>query len=244
MTNTNAPNGEPPAVARAARMRIAVSAAAAELADCAAALVPTDTDSAAYTGELVEHAGRLVSLAAYLRTLTVTCERVAGVTWPTIGEALGGITRQAAHDRYATEVGRYERGLVLSWLLGDEAPAGLPEGVNETAATAARLDRWLDKRGTDPLLGKRRTASAALAPPSLSEEASLLIAACEFLLDPETSEIDSRRLRIAHHRRAVAHWRRVADDDTAGEGIRRGARECLADHAARLAELESETSAT
>lgn len=223
---------------RRERMRVALSTAARDLSESAAALVPTDSDAWAYQGELIQDAKRLLGAANYLLTLAVACERHAGVSWATVGDALGDISRQSAHDRYAKELGRYERAMLLSWLKNETDGAGLPDGAGDTAKTAASLDRWLAaRRATGEIRDQVATVTGGIKPISLAEEAVLGLAAAAYLtrLGPDVPADELHELRVALSRRTIAHYERVI----AHEPVMESARRALAAERAALAELEA-----
>ncbi|MGW1762759.1 hypothetical protein ACWCQL_01480 [Streptomyces sp. NPDC002073] len=59
-------------------------------------------------GELVSRARRLVEEASALLRQAVIAERARDVAWEEIGEAHGGISRSAAHNRYASAYKEWE----------------------------------------------------------------------------------------------------------------------------------------
>ncbi|WP_433236343.1 hypothetical protein ACQPYK_26930 [Streptosporangium sp. CA-135522] len=90
------------AYSQASIARLALSGQACELADAARDLVPTTSDGHAADGEFVRDAARLVETAHRLLEFAVVYERIKGTGWERIGVALDGVSRQAAHERYAT----------------------------------------------------------------------------------------------------------------------------------------------
>lgn len=127
--------------------RIALSAAAQELADSASSLVPTSSDGYAHGGEFVETAARLVGDAERLLRRAVIYERERGRSWETIGGAMG-IKRQTAHERFAGDVEEWQaafdrpyepqgQGLCISTL---------PDGAARPTWTAQYLDKWVATR--------------------------------------------------------------------------------------------------
>ncbi|MEU5069085.1 hypothetical protein AB0G95_34160 [Streptomyces virginiae] len=59
-------------------------------------------------GEYVATARRLAEISADLQRLSVIAERIRGVPWEAIGQAHGGLSRAAVHNRYAQTVKAWE----------------------------------------------------------------------------------------------------------------------------------------
>ncbi|MFF0561936.1 hypothetical protein [Streptomyces sp. NPDC004266] len=59
-------------------------------------------------GEYVATARRVAEISADLQRLSVIAERVRGVPWEAIGQAHGGLSRAAVHNRYAQAVKSWE----------------------------------------------------------------------------------------------------------------------------------------
>lgn len=79
--------GESVDLNRASRIRLALSTAAAELADRATGLARTDADGR--PGDVAEDARSLAATAEYVLQLAVLYDRRRGASWATVGEALG-----------------------------------------------------------------------------------------------------------------------------------------------------------
>jgi hypothetical protein len=207
MTNTH--ETPAPEYGPRARLRVALALAAADLADHAAAIVPTDTDRAGHSGEMLACVAQLASAAQEMLALAIAYERRRGASWEGIGEALG-VSKQAAHSRYAADVAAYDHALLMAWLTGDAHYPGVPAGAIDAAASA--LDRWLSdrrpRRGRTP--DQVPSVTAGLAQLSITDEARLLIEAAAVLAerDPDRTPARTHALRVAHCRRMIAHLER------------------------------------
>src|SRR5690606_12452065 len=109
-------------LSRASRIRLALSQAAAELADRATGLTRTGPD--ARPGDITSAARPLVAAAERVMELAVLYGRRRGASWSTIGEALGEVSRQAAHERYAALEKDLDVALIEHWLTGDTRTIG------------------------------------------------------------------------------------------------------------------------
>lgn len=87
------------AYSRTALARLVLSYELRELADRAAAGVPTGSDDAAEPGEEVGAALDLVQQAQEVLTRAVLFERAKGTSWEAIAEQMD-VKRQSAHERY------------------------------------------------------------------------------------------------------------------------------------------------
>lgn len=128
--------------------RLALSAEAADVADYARGLVPTESDGYARPGDVVENAARLVTGAQEVLTRAVIAERARGTSWADIGEALGGVSRQAAQERYRVHIADWERGLDAPYTHsagGQILNAQLPEAALTPRTVATRLDEWVHR---------------------------------------------------------------------------------------------------
>ena len=130
-------------------LRIAHSEACAELSDSARSSATTYADSFARGGDLVEQAERLVHAAQEVRLLAVVAERARGVSWETIGEALGGVSKQAAQKRFSERVEQLELDVLLPHREGPHAGAigwtAGPDAASRPDATLERLDAWAQR---------------------------------------------------------------------------------------------------
>ncbi len=245
---------------RRARLRTAISSKAAELADSARGLVPTYADGYAVGGEFVQAAASIAADARQLLELAVAYERRRGTSWEIIGDTFG-ISRQAAHDRFADAEKRLNKALIETWLLGDGTRgAGLPYGAIDTAAAAGILDRWVigHLQAADPMARKPeddperlRPVSHNLPPMDTLENSALVLAAAELVAGVGASvallwraEAEKERwhmLELGLARRKVEFYERLLADELAGK--RTGTdvdqtRDLLVGARARLAELE------
>jgi len=125
--------------------RLAHAQAARELSDTARAEVSTQADKEAEDGDFIARALRLVHEADRVLELAVVLERERGSSWEAVGRALGQITRQSAHGRYA---GVHHEFLdALMFPIRREAGqvwghSALPDGLEDARHTASRLDVW------------------------------------------------------------------------------------------------------
>lgn len=174
---------------RTALARLALSEAAAVLADSAVSLVPTINDGWARPSDNVEHAAQLVAAAREVLDRAVVYDRERGASWSAIGEALD-VTRQSAHERYAPVVARWESGLDEPWSDDGRNP-GLPTGASDPDQSPARLDRWCATHITDQTSGARQQAERAGA-------ADRMVSA-ELPQHTATSEAASVTRQIARH---------------------------------------------
>jgi hypothetical protein len=125
--------------------RLAHAKAARQLSDTARAEVATHGDREAEEGDFINRALRLVHEADRVLELAVVLERERGASWEAVGLALGGITRQSAHGRYA--VAHHEFLDALTFPVRREAGqawghSALPDGLEDPEHTASRLDVW------------------------------------------------------------------------------------------------------
>lgn len=131
---------------RRALARLAVSQQAQQLAERATnALVPTGTaeDARSDDAEDVAIAYQLVDEARELLSRAVVEARERGVSWETIGAEHGGITRQSAQERYGPALAEWNDALDRpTERSGPFLSSRLPDGLEQPAATAARLDAW------------------------------------------------------------------------------------------------------
>jgi hypothetical protein len=189
-----------------ARVRVALSASAAQVSTTAASLVPTHDEYGCPLGELAELAGRLVGTATEALTYAVACERRRGTSWERIAEVLEEDVA-AVRRRFEKPVARLDRDLVEAWLDPDQA-RHLPEGADDPAANAARLDEWLsgDSRLDDAFQHhpdskvREHPVSSGLPVMSLSEHYELLASAAR-LIDEDRHD---REAMISLHRRRIA----------------------------------------
>jgi hypothetical protein len=243
---------------RAARLRVCLAGQAADIADSARGIVPTYADGFANGGEFVDMANRLAAEAKDLLTIAVAYERSRGLSWEAIGETLG-ISRQAAHERYAAAAQQLTDDLVRVWLLGDDPRfIGLPSGAVDPAGTADLLDRWVgwQLQSTDPLAHRpeddpERTHPVThnLPPMDTLEHSTMVMAASALVRerfgavpeDPAAYDAETRRLELGLTRRKVELYERMSAEEAGKRGTDPGQlADLLAGARARLAELESQ----
>jgi len=126
-------------------LRLSHSAACADVSDLARSSATTYADGYEQGGELVELADRLVRDAEYVRLLAVAAERARGVSWETIGEGLGGVSKQAAQKRFAERVGELVTDVLLPHRQGPPGALGWTAGPDAAAnpdTTLQSLDAW------------------------------------------------------------------------------------------------------
>ena len=196
-----------------ARTRMALSASAAQASTAAVSLVPTYGEYGCPPGELTELAALLAARAADTLTYAIACERQRGTSWERIAEVLD-VDVAEVRRRYEEPVACLRRRLLDSWLAPD-APVRLPEGADDPAATATRLDEWLtgDARLDDTFRHhpdsevRTHPVSSGLAVMSIAEHRELLSSAGRIVV--EEAEKDptgepTRRAEIGLHRRRIA----------------------------------------
>ena len=126
-------------------LRLSHSEACAELSDLARSNATTYADARAQSGELVADAGRLLRDAEGVLLLAIATERARGVSWEAIGEGLGGISKQAAQQRFADRVEELVTDVLLPHRQGP--PGGLgwtagPDAAARPEQTVRHLDAW------------------------------------------------------------------------------------------------------
>lgn len=132
------------AYSRAALARLVLSFEQKDLAVRAAAGVPT-TDAFLHPGEMVAEALDLVEQAKDVLRWAVIWERQKGTSWEEIGDRLGGITRQAANERYKAAVDEWKLSLVEPFWAetgGGYRSLRLHEAAYEPTLTGRQLDEW------------------------------------------------------------------------------------------------------
>ncbi|WP_336215985.1 hypothetical protein [Nonomuraea sp. LPB2021202275-12-8] len=242
----------PRTFSRTALARLAVTTEAADASDRYRALA-ADGDHSPYgqPGELVDYAWRLAEQARAILQAAVVTERLAGTSWETIGENLGEISKQAAHERYGAAETVFRRAALMAWLVPGRADDQLGELADADAALA-RLTRWLQAPHQPPAAGAdpgTRPASAVSEPlppgyPEMSdtERAGLIIEAANLLTGVGTykragvTEHERRDVELGLARRKVELYEAIAadrPDDTEHADLLAGAR-------ARLATLEGD----
>lgn len=231
-------------LSRAARARLAISSQAAELSDEYRALVrhnaTDDYDDGASAGEDVEYAARLVADARDVLLNTVIHARMRHVSWEEIGEKLGGISKQAAHERYGGHENDFRRRALLAWLVPEDAYDYIGELADPMGVTA-QLGRWQARHHGDDA-PEQSDIPPGYARMSTVEAVGLIIEAANLLIgtgvhrDARLDEDERRRVEVGLARRKVQVYEQLVSeepDNTKAADILAGAR-------ARLAELEGD----
>ncbi|NAS27477.1 hypothetical protein GT755_38150 [Herbidospora sp. NEAU-GS84] len=173
----------------AALVRLALALRARELAEAAGGLVSAPAGA---PGELAADAARIAADARQVLELAVTVERAQSTTWEALGYALGGISRQAAQDRYGTAVNRWSERALHAWLV----PARLADlDIDDPDKAIGRLTQWAQRQATETGPGPADDPVGAVLP--LTDTARTL-----------TAVLDAGRLIRA---RQDAMWARQAD---------------------------------
>ncbi|GAA2266155.1 hypothetical protein GCM10010232_68130 [Streptomyces amakusaensis] len=126
--------------------RLMLSHAHQEVAEHALGGISPRADEHAEPGEFVENARRLVRCAEDALRWAVVYERERGSSWDEIGEALGPITRQSAHRRFAEQVEEWREPLddpETVRLDGTADDERIPYPAGDPDKGAAHLDHWL-----------------------------------------------------------------------------------------------------
>lgn len=225
------------AYSRQALSRLVLSFEQRDLAERAAAGVPTD-DAFTRPGELVEEAQTLVELAQGVLRWAVIHERQKGTSWEEIGERLGGITRQSAHERYKEAVEEWQLSLVQPYAPGT-AHSPYPAPILHEAAlmpteTGRRLDTWA-RAHVPAYRDTPHPVTAPLPPLSTAEEMVQVLDAITHLQKSDASPTD----RAAVYERKANLLERIAVEDGKPE-----AAEQAADVRARAAQLRAQGGAS
>jgi hypothetical protein len=187
-----------------ARLRVALSNKSAQASTVATSLVPAYGEYGCPPGELAELAGHLADTADEALTYAIACERERGTSWERIAEVMDEAPA-TVRQRYEGPVARLKRRLIEAWLDPEHAER-LPEGADEPAEHAARLDEWLtgEARFDDAFQHhpdsevRAHPVSAGLAIMSVTEHRELLASAARLVTGGD------RRSQIALHKRRIA----------------------------------------
>ncbi|MER8237386.1 hypothetical protein [Streptomyces sp. NPDC094049] len=126
--------------------RLMLSHSLKEVAECALGDISPRSDKHAEPGEFVENARRLLREAEDAVHWAVVYERERGTSWDDIGEALGPVTRQSAHRRFADQVVQWRAPLdepETVHLDGTARDERIPYPASDPEKGAAHLDHWL-----------------------------------------------------------------------------------------------------
>ncbi|MGN9789318.1 hypothetical protein ACTMTF_48565 [Nonomuraea sp. ZG12] len=237
---------------RTALARLAVTTEAADASDRYRALAANGEHHDDEPGDLVNYAWRQAEQARGILRAAVIAERLAGTSWETIGENLGEISKQAAHERYGAAETVFRRAALMAWLAPERAYDQLGELADPDAALT-HLNRFLYP--PDPGIqfppGPRQDAEPVPLPPGYpamtdTERAGLIIEAANLLMgvgmykNAGVTEHERRDAELGLARRKVELYEAIAaerPDDTEHADLLAGAR-------ARLATLEGDELAT
>lgn len=206
---------------RRALARLALSSAAAQLADRATGMVPTTGDEWSSGAEHVDQAVQLLDAAREVLDRAVVYARERGASWADVGEALGGMTRQSAHERHAATFAEWEAGLDEPWIRhGTVVSPRLPDGAGDPDRTATRLDQWCTAHLTEEAGATRhdaeradvrdRMVSAHLPRHTETTESASLLRQLNHLTALGTAATAAQREHYAARKQAVL---RALDDD-------------------------------
>ncbi|WP_186779884.1 hypothetical protein [Streptomyces salinarius] len=156
MTDARDPDTDRYAYSRTALARLALSAELRELADRAAAGVPTTHDMWAQPGEMVGTALDLVHQAQEVLARAVVYERQKHTSWEAIGEQLD-VKKQSAHERYKETVTEWQ--LALQEPHYPAPPGASVRGLrlHEAAYTPTTVGQALDAWAREHLPAHRET---------------------------------------------------------------------------------------
>ncbi|WP_329492577.1 hypothetical protein OG618_37945 (plasmid) [Kitasatospora sp. NBC_01246] len=227
MANTEYdPDADRHGYSRTALARLAYSDELAELADQAAAHVPTIHDLFSNRGEAVGEALALVALAEAVLTRAVVYERQRGASWQQIGDQLD-IARQSAHERYREVEEDWQLGLVEPLypaqpvnIHGQVPVRGLrlPDAAYSPTPAAQRLDQWV----RDHLPRHRDTehpVSGRLPKLTAAEEISQVLAAITHLQETDAGPAE----RAAVMERKAALLERIAAEEGKPDALQKAA---------------------
>jgi hypothetical protein len=237
-----------PAFSRAALARLAVTSEAADASDSYRALAADGEHPRQGPGELAGDAWRLFEQARGILRNAVIAERLAGTSWEVIGEHLGEISKQAAHERYGAAETVFRRAALLAWLVPERAFDQLGELADPDAALA-HLNRFLHPpaTGLQFTLRPQQAAEPTPLPPgypemTITERAGLITEAANLLMgvgmykNAGVTDAERRDAELGLARRRVELYEAIAaerPDDSEHADLLAGAR-------ARLATLEDD----
>lgn len=149
------------AYTREALARLALSRAAADLAEGAGALVVTRNDADTGPGGRVSEARQLAEHAERLLARAVVYERERGASWEDIARYLD-LEPRAAEERFAPELARWSEAFEVPYRLdetGRKRVPQLPDGAYDPDCARERLDLWASLHAT---IRDRHAVSAGL----------------------------------------------------------------------------------
>lgn len=135
-----------------------------EVAESSLDGISPGADGHAQPGDFVQQALRTLRGAEDILRWAVVYERERGTSWDDIGEALGPITRQSAHRRFADQVEQWRAPLDTPETVrvnGTAEDPHIPYPASDPDKAARRLDTWLKDRtvAQDPWAGRDRPVS-------------------------------------------------------------------------------------
>ncbi|MFD8822091.1 hypothetical protein ACFV1C_07005 [Streptomyces sp. NPDC059605] len=198
------PDTERYAYSPKALARLVLSYELRELADRAAAGVPTGSDDYAEPGEEVEHALALVHQAQEVLTRAVLFERAQHTSWETIAEQMD-MKRQSAHERYREAEQEWKEALHAPFNPmppGTRVPTDflrLHEAAYAPIAAGRRLDEWAQEHGKG-----EHAVTGGLPTLSLLEEMGQLLDGLKYLYrDMHKRPDPAARLRLIERKAAL-----------------------------------------
>jgi hypothetical protein len=167
VTASAVPQDSPHPVTDRGLARLMLSDAYRETAEYALGGIFPGADSHANPGEFVGQALRTLRNAEEVLRWAVVYERERGTSWDEIGEALGPITRQSAHRRFADQVEQWRAPLEepeTVRLNGTAQDSRIPYPASKPEETAEHLDGWLRERtvASNAWAGRERPVSDCL----------------------------------------------------------------------------------
>lgn len=148
-TTPPAPQDPPHPFTETGLARLMLSHAYQEVADSALGGISTSSDGYAQPGGFVERALRMLRETEDVLRWAVVYERERGTSWDDIGEALGPITRQSAHRRFADQVEQWRAPLDEPETVrvnGTSEDPRIPYPASDPEKAARHLDSWLKER--------------------------------------------------------------------------------------------------
>lgn len=226
---------------KASLARLALSEQARVVADTVRDLVPTAPPAYARDGGFVEAAARLVDNTRHLLTLAVIYERaMGGVSWEHIGIALGRVSRQTAHERYAEAERDFQERVLRAWLQPERA-GELLATAEDLARLVARLSTWVAVHcESDEIDHGDQPIAAGLQPISTAERSAMVAQASSLLLamsaDPAIDDRQRYDLEVGLCRRKIELYEELTTRTPGDPDVLQS----LAGARARLAELQAD----
>jgi hypothetical protein len=149
--------------------RLAHAEAAHELSERLVEVASTHADSWGRGAFLTEEAWQVLSEANDLLAAAVVTDRLRGASWSEVGEALGGMTKQSAHTRFAEAEREFREALLFPHRHPEPPPAlgntVAPYAVLEPDRVRERLDEWVveHRRSSGPSRDEPEPVTRGLA---------------------------------------------------------------------------------